>query len=624
MKKFITQKNINYAVVTICILGIALFAGSILHAALSAFYSRNFLMSDYGVYTNTIWNLSHFNGFAFLIDHSYLKTHLSFSLALLAPLFWIFDSPLTLLVAQWLMMIAGAAILVRLARRCNIPYVLSLPVAFLFIAYPFMQSIMLSEFHGVSLYLILIPWLIYCLETKKKLAIIPFVMILGLREDAGFMLPLIFIYYAVRDRWRGGYIFAASAVIYSCLAVFVLYPWITGESLLAIRSSEATASSILNRWNPEDLINRLQATGWILLMALPVLILNFRKSLPLLIFPLLPYIFSMLSGFQRQHSMQFHYPAIIMATLIPAIIVSLKYMPKQIKRSTALSIFIIAVTVGAHLSYGFVLKAPRTHAVYRRINPEGKYILEAASHINKDGVLVCNQKLAVFCANRENISTWRYWNKDKHQADSFFMMYDELLNNRKVIELIANGVFGVKYFHLPFIVVERGFDVAKNKELLGFIEHPVVIAAYTSLHVGHNVHINDKPYRHWLGSGDDGAQTLLYGRGVILPAGKYKATFTYRTQREKEVEHSSCGKFSVHVMNQQAHLAESEIVRDAMGEFVTQDIEFEIDTETKIEPRVITGYAELWISRISFETQIKGERGERNDEDGSKRKNGAL
>ena len=604
MKKFITQKNINYVIVTVSLLGVALFAASILHAALSAFSSRNFLMSDYGVYTNTIWNLSRFNGFAFLIDHSYLKTHLSFSLALLAPLFWIFDSPLTLLVAQWGMMIAGAAILVRLARKCNVSYVLSLPVVFMFIAYPFMQSVMLSEFHGVSLYLVLIPWLIYYLETNKKLAIIPCVMILGLREDAGFMLPLIFIYYAVRDRWKGGYIFAASAIAYSCIAIFFLYPLVTGESLLSIRSSEATASSILNTWNPENLINRLHATGWILLMALPIIILNFRKSLPLLLFPLLPYLFSMLSGFQRQHSMQFHYPAIILATLIPAIIVSLKGMPTQLKRRTAVSSLIIIVTVGAHLAYGFVLKAPRTHAVYRRINPAGKYILEAASHINKDGVLICNQKLAVFCANRKNITTWRYWKAETYPADSFFVTYGELLNNKMIIELIEKGIFGVKYCELPFIVVERGFETTKNKELLDFIEHPVVIAAYTSLHVGHNVHINDKPYRHWLGNGDDGAQTLLYGQGVRLPAGEYAATFTYRTKTEKELEHSSCGRFSIHLMNQQAHLAEEEIVSSVNGEFVTQSVEFEIDKEMKIEPRVITGYAELWISKISFNPQI--------------------
>lgn len=602
MIKLINTRNINYLIGTVCIMGMVLFAASILYAALSAFSVRNFLMSDYGVYTNTIWNLSRFNGFDFLIDHNYLKTHLSFSLILLAPFFWIFDSPLTLIFLQWSFMIAGALFILRLAQQINVHYILSFPVALMFIAYPFMQSTMLSEFHGVSLYLILIPWLIYALETKKNISVLPFIMILGLREDAGFMLPLIFIYYAIRDKWKGGFIFAASAVIYSCIALFLIYPLVTGESLLAIRASEATASSILNTWEPHSVIHRLKATGWVLLICVPFLVFNFKKSLPLLIFPLLPYLFSMLSGFQRQHSLQFHYPAIIMATLIPAIIVSLKYAPKGERKTATLSILIIIVTITAHLTNGFVLKAPRTHAVYRRIHPIGKYILNVASHINKKGVLVCNQKLAVFCANRKDIVTWRYWKPDKHPADSYFINYCELVNNKEIIKLIKNKTFGVKYYELPFIVLERGYATTKNEEMLNLIKNPVIIAAYTLLHAGNNVFIGkDGPFRHWIGDGDDGSQTLLYGQGVILEPGKYKAIFTYRAEINNTIYDNSLGKFSIHKMNQQAHLAEAEIIQNLANKFSTQEVRFEIDKETKVEPRVITGYAELWISKIVFQ-----------------------
>ncbi len=601
MIKFINNKNINYAIGTICIMGMILFALAVLHAAISAFSARNFLMSDYGVYTNTIWNLSRFNGFDFLIDHNYLKTHLSFSLILLVPFFWVFDSPLTLIFLQWSFMIFGALFILKLAKETNVHYTLSFPVALTFIAYPFMQSIMLSEFHGVSLYLILIPWLIYSLETRKRIAILPFVMILGLREDAGFMLPLIFIYYAIRDKWKGGFVFAAFAVIYSCLAVFLIYPLITGESLLAIRSSEATTASIFNAWEPHSIVHRLKATGWIFLICVPFLIYNFKKSLPLLLFPLLPYLFSMLSGFQRQHSLKFHYSAIIMATLIPAIIVSLKDVSKGERKKTTLSMLIMLVTIIAHLSNGFIFGSVRTNKVYSRINPVGAYILNVASHIKKKGVLVCNQKLAVFCANRKEIATWRYWKQDKYPADSFFITYSELVNNKELVKLIENNTFGVKYYELPFILLERGFSARKNKEILDYIENPVVIAAYTHLHVGNNLFVGkDGPFRHWVGNGDKGTQTLLYGQGVILPSGKYKAIFTYRTKNMGNLADNSLGLFAVHKMNQQASLAEAEIISGASDEFRTQSVEFEISKETRVEPRVITGYAELWISKIIF------------------------
>jgi uncharacterized membrane protein len=581
-------------------LGIILFASSILHTALAAFSARNFLMSDYGVYTNTIWNLSHFNGFNFLIDHNYLKTHLSFSLIFLAPFFWIFNSPLTLIFLQWSFMITGAVFILKLAKKINIPFSLSLPIAFMFIAYPFMQSIMLSEFHGVSLYLFLIPWLIYNLETKKKLVILPFIIILGLREDAGFMLPLIFLYYAIRDKWKGGYIFAGSSIIYSCLAIFVFYPLITGESLLTIRSSEATAASILNTWEPGNIITRLQATGWVFLICAPVLIFNFKKSLPLLIFPLLPYLFSMLSGYHRQHSLEFHYSAIIMATLIPAIIISLKPPLKSKRKTTILSILIIIVTITAHLINGFILNAPRTHKVYKKINIDGIHILDVASHIKKKGILVCNQKLAVFCANRENIVTWRYWKSDEHPADSFFLAYRELINNKDVITLLENGIFGVKYYRLPYIVLERGYSTEKNSELLKLTKNYLVLAAYTHKHAGNNIFIDNESYRHWSGNGNNGSHTILYGQNVILKPGKYNAIFKYRAKAMQNTKNNTWGKFSIHEMNQQANITEEEIIKSATTNFITQTIAFDIEKEMRIEPRVITGYAKLWISTISF------------------------
>ena len=81
-------------VVTISLfLGATVFLGHLLFSALAAFSAQNYLMSDYGVYTNTIYNIAHGNGFKFLSEHSYLRTHLSFSLALLAPLFWLYSSP---------------------------------------------------------------------------------------------------------------------------------------------------------------------------------------------------------------------------------------------------------------------------------------------------------------------------------------------------------------------------------------------------------------------------------------------------------------------------------------------------------------------------------------------------
>jgi hypothetical protein len=52
-----------------------------------------FQLVDYGLYVNLIWNTAHGRPFRLLVDESYLTRHLSFTLALLAPFFWIWDHP---------------------------------------------------------------------------------------------------------------------------------------------------------------------------------------------------------------------------------------------------------------------------------------------------------------------------------------------------------------------------------------------------------------------------------------------------------------------------------------------------------------------------------------------------
>ena len=112
-------RRFDRLVVAAGLAGTALFALHLLYSAMCAFSWKNFLMMDYGAYTNFLYNLAHGDGFRFLHEHNYLKTHLSFSFILLTPLVHLWASPLLLIVVQWLFLVGGATFLWRFLRRAG-------------------------------------------------------------------------------------------------------------------------------------------------------------------------------------------------------------------------------------------------------------------------------------------------------------------------------------------------------------------------------------------------------------------------------------------------------------------------------------------------------------------------
>lgn len=109
---------------------------------------------DLAIFHQVLWNLVHGHGFASSIHApSYLGDHASPFLLLLAPLYWLAQSPVTLILIQGVVVCLGAWPLWRLARRLlgDTPTALAIPL--LYLANPFVWNVGLYEFGLLAFWL---------------------------------------------------------------------------------------------------------------------------------------------------------------------------------------------------------------------------------------------------------------------------------------------------------------------------------------------------------------------------------------------------------------------------------------------------------------------------------------
>lgn len=602
------RRGLARAVIVFCVPSTIFMAGHLFYSAYCAFMAGKFTMFDYGVYTNMVWNTSRGDWFRVLVDRSYLHTHLSFSLALLAPLFHVWDNPMLLLVVQWGMVFGGAAFVLVLARRAHVPGDMTAALLFFFFAYRFTQGVVLSQFHGVCAYLLLVPWLYTCCVHRKGTAWLPLALILGLREDAFVLVLPMLLYFAVKDRWKTGYILAAVALLYGVLAIFVLYPSISGISLFERRRHELHLNTSLAFVSGAGLSPRGLALLWTLL---PLLIVAHKKSPAVLLFPAPALLCSVLSGFRTQQALGGHYGASVMAYLTVAVLesVSLKTrrggtVPPRLGMTVRAALLIIVV-LAFHFWSGFLIGGGKNIRQYNRPFMQGALAMRMAKRIPKEGMLVTDTRLAGFCANRPDILTWDRYKPERHELDLAFTKASSLHSvlDGALWRMLDQGRVGVYAYDGLFVVLKRGHTSATGREFLDAFPHRPILMVLTRMHAGRNAWDDDgAPVRYWCGTGWKGPITLSFAGYRWLEAGRYDAIFRYRAEAPRKTHKNTWGRFGIHILDEHDRIAQAEIQRSASprGVYLSQRVPFELATPTNVEIRVTGGDAKLWLESVMF------------------------
>jgi uncharacterized membrane protein len=177
---------------------------------------------DLGIYDQAVWQYAHFLfPYNTIKERFILGDHLTLTLPLLAPLYWIWDNVKILLIFQsvWVCFSAVALYLVAKIRKFS-PFV-CFSIAFIYSLFYGIQFAISFDFHPIILGVGLLAWFAYFLEAKKKkLIFITLILVLLTQEDMGFALAgLGFIYFFRKDYRKAAFFFIVFGILASLLEI---------------------------------------------------------------------------------------------------------------------------------------------------------------------------------------------------------------------------------------------------------------------------------------------------------------------------------------------------------------------------------------------------------------------
>ncbi len=190
---------------------------------------------DLGIYDQIIWLASHgLPLFSSILDYHPWGDHLTPSLLVLVPLYWVWDGAAILLLFQAFFAAFGALPIFLLARKRLKDNLAALVIAFAYLSFFGVQNALSFDFHPIVLATTLLAWLFWFYEEKKWFGFWPVLLLfMGLQENFALTTVALGVYFFLKDKnWKVGLGTSLLGIVWFWIAVWVIIPHFRGEPFL--------------------------------------------------------------------------------------------------------------------------------------------------------------------------------------------------------------------------------------------------------------------------------------------------------------------------------------------------------------------------------------------------------
>lgn len=200
---------------------------SFLYSLLALIRHNNFQSGafDLGIFDQAIWQYAHFlYPYNTIKERFILGDHLTLTLPLLAPLFWIWDDVRILLITQAIWIAISSIAIYKIALLRKFSPLVALCVSFVYSIFYGLQFGAYFDWHPIIIGVGLLAWLAYFFEAKKKkLFWITLILMLLTQENMGIGLACLGLIYLFHKEYRKQAVyFIVGGILTSLLAVFTI------------------------------------------------------------------------------------------------------------------------------------------------------------------------------------------------------------------------------------------------------------------------------------------------------------------------------------------------------------------------------------------------------------------
>ena len=352
-------------------------------------------------------------------DLSHFAVHFSPIYYVLAPVYFLFPSPETLLASQAVLAVSGFIPLYLITRRYGFSNVLSFLFTLVYIFSVSVISPCYYEFHENAFLPPLLMWFFYAIEKENKILMYVFmVLVLMVKEDAALYVMCIGLYllFSGKNRKHGAIIFCATAAVFvNVLALMSKY----GEGAMTnrtfgnlMRNYDSGFGEVIKTaiTNPMYFINQCFLTGdedkfyekivFFTVMLLPLLFTPFITKKKSRLFLVVPFIvMNLASGYPYASKFDYQYvfgtaTCLIYAALINVADMDRKAIKEIVPLMTAASVIMFAANDTNKLYYADIYKD------FKENNDRKNAFCEA---IPEDASLLATPFLIPHCANRDKL-----------------------------------------------------------------------------------------------------------------------------------------------------------------------------------------------------------------------------